>query len=126
MAEDIQITLRYQGIEYTYTDTFEPWIDKQTGEVERTPLEVALYMYEEGNYSCDCNKSLFLGRYCDVDFSQDERAKCKDGEWELPCGDTIELVSPRYEDTPSRPQPTITQRASGLFVVQFNGSEASD
>jgi hypothetical protein len=38
------------------------------------------YAFDEGNYSCDCNKSAFL---------------CEAGllDVEYPCGDTIELIS---------------------------------
>lgn len=44
-------------------------------------------MWHKGNYSCDCNKRLFLARECGIDPHYDE-----DGV-ENPCGDTIELVS---------------------------------
>lgn len=42
--------------------------------------ECAKFMFEEGNYSCDCNKSLFINRHCDDKFK------------ELDCGDEIELI----------------------------------
>jgi hypothetical protein len=107
----IPITLRYQGKFYTYDDNVEPWIDEITGEIERSALDVARWMYNEGNYSCDCNKSLFLQRNCGVDFEHvpgATRFGCDewddiaayDWEWELPCGNTIETISPRYSDDP--------------------------
>jgi len=45
------------------------------------PESGVLFMFEEGNYSCDCNKSLFIKQHCDKNFK------------ELVCGDKIELVS---------------------------------
>ena len=44
------------------------------------PVESAEFMFEEGNYSCDCNKSLFLQ---EQGFDIDEQ----------PCGDEIEILS---------------------------------
>lgn len=66
-AENVRVTLRYKGRTYSYV---EPLI-----------VGSADYMYREGNYACDCNKSLFIHNYCDVSFA------------EMPCGDSIELVS---------------------------------
>lgn len=42
--------------------------------------EDIFFMWEEGNFNCDCNKSLFIRRQVDDKFP------------ELPCGDRIELV----------------------------------
>jgi hypothetical protein len=42
--------------------------------------ESAKFMFYEGNYSCDCNKSLFIQRQCDENFPF------------LDCGDEIEIV----------------------------------
>lgn len=39
------------------------------------------YIWEEGNYSCDCNRALFIVRQCDVAFP------------EFKCGDKIKMVS---------------------------------
>ena len=57
-----------------YEDGFE-WDDMldENGIGFTAPAWVT-YMYTEGNYSCDCNRSMFM----DID--------------DLPCGDTIELV----------------------------------
>jgi hypothetical protein len=44
------------------------------------PPESVAYMYREGNYSCDCNLSLFIKRYANVDIG------------DLECGDSVELV----------------------------------
>ena len=38
------------------------------------------YMFKEGNYSCDCNKSSFIQEQCDKSFP------------DMNCGDKIELV----------------------------------
>ena len=47
------------------------------------PEEAVESMFREGNYSCDCNRRLFLERKCLVDFGDEENQ----------CGDTIRLVS---------------------------------
>lgn len=44
------------------------------------PVESARWMFIEGNYACDCNKSLFIRRNGHPDFP------------EMDCGDEIELV----------------------------------
>jgi len=44
------------------------------------PIHSAYYMFEDGNYSCDCNKSMFL-----IEKYGDEIS-------ELGCGDDIELI----------------------------------
>lgn len=91
-----------------------------------------LFMWTEGNFGCDCNKSLFIQRQCDDDFPDRD------------CGDDIALVSLVAEDgTTLYPEPdpaaitrdstgawtwdsaahpqqmpvVITQRSSGLYVV---------
>ncbi len=45
----------------------------------------ARFMFFDGNYSCDCNKSLFIQRHCDKDFP------------EMECGDEIEIKNFRIE-----------------------------
>lgn len=57
----------------SYTDTFG------YGYAEHS----ARFMYYEGNYSCDCNRSRFLSARCEA---------FRDLE-EFDCGETIELVS---------------------------------
>lgn len=51
------------------------------------PKASAEHMWREGNYSCDCNKRLFLARECGIDPEFD------DEDHENPCGDFIELTS---------------------------------
>lgn len=43
------------------------------------PEDAALFQFEENNYSCDCNRSLFIQRYCDEDFE------------DMNCGEKIAL-----------------------------------
>ncbi len=64
----VRVYLRYKGVTYSYEEMFED-------------AHMADYQYREGNYACDCNRSLFIGRYCDPDFP------------ELVCGEEIELVA---------------------------------
>lgn len=40
----------YEGKEYPYEYDFE----------REYPIEAAHYMFEDGNYSCDCNRSSFI------------------------------------------------------------------
>lgn len=48
-------------------------------------VEGAEFMFEDGNYSCDCNRSMFIKRYCDKNFE------------EMDCGEEIELVNLRVK-----------------------------
>jgi hypothetical protein len=82
----IKITLDYKGQEFNVID-------------DTTPLEQAEYLYTEGNYACDCNKSLFIARYCNYSFEHELRSEYTLGNWILPCGDTIKLVKiePLYQ-----------------------------
>ena len=53
------------------------------------PEESAIFMFEDGNYSCDCNRSLFIRR--------------EYGEYAIPeldCGEEIEMTNYyiKYED----------------------------
>lgn len=50
------------------------------------PEEQAIFMFEEGNYSCDCNRSLFI---------QDEYGE--DAIDELDCGEEIEMLNYHLE-----------------------------
>lgn len=38
------------------------------------------YIWDEGNYACDCNRSLFIQRQCDENFPK------------FICGDKIKLI----------------------------------
>ena len=50
------------------------------------PEEQAIFMFEEGNYSCDCNRSLFI---------QDEYGE--NAIQELDCGEEIEMLNYHLE-----------------------------
>jgi len=65
------VTLKYQGKEYTFDYDWN----------EDYPTDSANFMFEEGNYSCDCNKKIFLNQYCGLKIDNED------------CGDKIELVS---------------------------------
>jgi hypothetical protein len=65
------VTLKYKDKLYSYEDNFG----------KEYPEEYARFQYEENNYSCDCNRSLFIQRNCDGNFP------------EMNCGEEIELVS---------------------------------
>lgn len=65
------VVLKYKEKEYPFVFDFGSYI----------PSAAAEFAFEDGNYACDCNRSLFIRRYCDKDFP------------ELPCGgDEIDLV----------------------------------
>jgi len=67
MTTTVTMVFVYNGNEYPYEYDFD---------VEY-PEEAAHYMFEDGNYSCDCNRSTFLhSKYGDV-------IPCMD------CGNTI-------------------------------------
>jgi hypothetical protein len=69
-------TFQYKGKEYV--------IDYDFGyEYEE---ESAHFMFEDGNYSCDCNRSMFIARKYGVDVME-----------ELDCGDEIEMVDFKIE-----------------------------
>lgn len=54
------------------------------------PAHSARFMFEDGNYSCDCNRRDFLADHCGLN----------DGIAERTCGDTIQLVSLTVEHEP--------------------------
>jgi len=64
------IKLKYRGKEY--------WFEFDFG--YGYPEDSARFMFLEGNYSCDCNKSLFIQRYVKQKFRK------------LPCGDKIKII----------------------------------
>ena len=70
-----EIKLKYKNKIYKIKDI---WKQKFGWDSE---LEGVTYMYEDGNYSCDCNRSLFIRQQCDNNFIG------------LDCGDQIQLIS---------------------------------
>lgn len=73
-----EVVLRYQGKEYAYRHHFA---GDRDGDYPWASVE---YMYREGNYSCDCNRSTFIQR--------DDMGNVPDFP-DLDCGDAIALVS---------------------------------
>lgn len=67
-----KIWLGYQGKEY--------YFEYDCGYAY--PIDAAYYMFQEGNYSCDCNLSSFL-----------QRAYPDSGIEEMDCGEEIKLLS---------------------------------
>jgi len=65
-----KVLLRYMEKEYTIEEDFGYGY----------PEESASFMFEEGNYSCDCNLSTFIQQQCDRAFPT------------LDCGEEIEIV----------------------------------
>jgi hypothetical protein len=51
------------------------------------PAHGVEYMWHEGNYSCDCNKRLYLARECNIDPDN------ADLDADVVCGDEIQLVN---------------------------------
>ncbi len=49
-----------------------------------TAPEYLEFMWRGRNYSCDCNRRLFIGRLTDPNYDEPDDA---------PCGDTIKLLS---------------------------------
>ena len=67
----MKFELEYIGNTYIVEDTFErPEIVK-----DEVP-----FMWAEGNFSCDCNKSIFINDQCDSSFPI------------LECGEEIKLI----------------------------------
>lgn len=65
------ITLKYKDRQYNFIFDFKCDISEDSAE----------YLFEDGNYACDCNRSLFIKQHCDKNFKQ------------LSCGgDEIELI----------------------------------
>lgn len=80
----VRVTLEYKGQRYTFIDTYSP----------SCPWSSVEYMWREGNYSCDCNRSLFLQRQCGVVLADDESLRDRGDERVLPCnGEKVVLVA---------------------------------
>jgi hypothetical protein len=71
------LTFEYKGKQYEVEYDFE----------EDYPLDTARWMFEQGNYSCDDNRSIFIQE--------------KYPEFPLHgCGDQIKLVKAEYKQVP--------------------------
>lgn len=69
------ITCLYKEKEYKFDYNFG----------KEYPDDAAEFMFFEGNNSCDCNKCLFIQRYCDEAFP------------DMDCGDEIKIIDFRVE-----------------------------
>jgi hypothetical protein len=79
-----RVTLEYKGQRHTFIDTFGPGY----------PWSSVEFMWRDGNYACDCNRSLFLQRQCGVVLADDESIDAGLGERTLPCdGEKVTLVA---------------------------------
>ena len=70
MPKTATATLEYAGKQYTVSETFQYGDDD---DIE--------FMWYEGNWSCDCNRSNLIRLQVDPDFP------------DMRCGDTIKLVN---------------------------------
>jgi hypothetical protein len=66
VSDQVSAVLAYAGREYV---------------IVQPAHEASDYQWRDGNYSCDCNRSDFIQDQCDGSFP------------DLPCGETIVLVS---------------------------------
>lgn len=71
---NVKATLGYEGKQYTV--------------VVEGLQDHFHYHWEDGNYGCDCNRSLFIRRYCEPNFP------------DMGCGETIELIDLEETDEP--------------------------
>ena len=75
MKIDVHIRKNETGEERVYCDDTE-WLDRG----ECTAEAGVCWMYEEGNYSCDCNRELFFERARGNDPDLDD-VRCSDGRF---------------------------------------------
>lgn len=61
---------------YTHYYTKEEWIEEEK--------DCFRFWWEEGNGGCDCNRSIFIKRFCDPDFP------------DMTCGHEIELLGIKF------------------------------
>lgn len=75
MNTKVNIILSFEGREYNLV---ENWGENYGWD---SAFEGIRYMFEEGNYSCDCNRSILIRRQVDSKFK------------EMDCGKLIKLVA---------------------------------
>jgi hypothetical protein len=92
VSRHLKVVLKHGDNEYRYDDPF-PFSDPDDDEA----YDAARFMYLEGNYACDCNRSLFIDRYCDN--APDEWPGETDEDGTMPCGDEITLTSLIFVDS---------------------------
>ena len=75
-----KVVLSYNEKEYKFDFPYELDENHPGGRISLEELKEAIeFNFEEGNYSCDCNRSIFIKRYCDHSFL------------EMDCGEKINL-----------------------------------
>lgn len=60
-------------------------VDTETGEVREVEAgwhDDGYFIWDEGNYGCDCNRALFFARAAGVELDMDE-TPCGDSRYEL-------------------------------------------
>ena len=77
-----KVELSLNGRGYSFENDFGYGYEKSS----------ARFMWTDGNYGCDCNRSLFIQRQCDESFP------------EMECGDSIELTKLEIELRPLTPR----------------------
>ena len=83
--QNYKITLEYEGRQYTFVDQQYVFYNGYG-----YPDNVD-YMWRDGNYGCDCNRSLFIARFCDSSFPK------------FTCGEKIELIELVETELPQSP-----------------------
>ena len=71
-----------------HNDTGEIRTLSTTAILDNETYEPHLFIWEEGNYSCDCNRKIFWGRAIEHEY-EDEETPCGDGKY------SINLVNPK-------------------------------
>ncbi len=83
MTEDVEKHNVVAVMDMTYNGKLYPFEFEFQDDIS---IDVAEYIFIDGNYACDCNRSMFLSeKYPDEDIQ------------ELDCGDTIEVSNFRIE-----------------------------
>ncbi len=100
----VLVTLEYNDMVYTFKENFG----------KNYPRESVEFMYEDGNYSCDCNKSLDIKRNCDDAFK------------EMCCGEFIKLVNIEFIQINKEIPPKYTKEYDEWNSKQKEGYNGRD
>lgn len=96
--------VEYQGDRYTVTqdnwDADAPYLDNEPDALDR----LVWYMWTEGNYSCDCNRLIFMG----LDDPESDESP--------PCGQTTTLCSLTLDGKDLLAE-TVPQRLAAIGLV---------
>ena|ERR1700735_400734 len=86
MRIDVEITNKVTGEKRIYD--YGDYPDAHMGEPD-DPFHYITFMFDEGNYGCDCNRALFFGRAAGVEL----------GDNDTPCGDERYSVRVTNQET---------------------------